>query len=90
MSIPYLISHDIAGVDEGPFSTGFGKAVELKGRVEVVKPGEDGLFAEAMQASHSGDSSRAEQLLGWLPRKKGFVAGMDVYATAFVAAQEEV
>ena len=43
----------------------FGKAVELKGRIELVKPGEDDVFAEAMQTSNNGDSSRAEQLLGW-------------------------
>lgn len=66
----------------------FTEAVELKRRVEFVKPGEDDLFAEAMQTSRTGDSSRAEQLLGWFPRKRGFVAGMDVYAKAFVAAQE--
>ncbi len=69
---------------------GFGKAVELKGRVELVKSGEDNLFVEAMQTTRSGDSSRAEQLLGWLPRRRGFVAGMDVYAKAFVAAQEKI
>ena len=68
---------------------GFGKAVGLKGRVELVEPSEDDLFAEAMQTSTNGDSSRAEQLLGWLPRRRGFVAGMDVYAKAFVAAQEK-
>lgn len=66
----------------------FAEAVELKGRVEFVKPEEDDLFAEAFQSSRTGDSSRAEQLLGWFPRKRGFVAGMDVYAKAFVAAQE--
>lgn len=62
--------------------------LEGKGRVEYVKAEEDDLFAEAMQTSRVGDSSRAEQLLGWVPRKRGFVAGMDVYAKAFVAAQE--
>ena len=66
----------------------FAEAVALKGRVEPVKPEEDDLFAMAMLTSRTGDSSRAEQLLGWFPRKRGFVAGMDVYAKAFVAAQE--
>lgn len=55
-----------------------------------MKPGEDDVFAEAMQTSNNGDSSRAEQLLGWLPRTRGFVAGMDVYAKAFMAAQENI
>ena len=68
----------------------FAEAVELKGRVEFVKPGEDDLLAEAMQTSQHLDSSRAEQLLGWFPRKKGFVAGMNVYAKAYVAAQEKI
>ena len=68
----------------------FGEAVGFKGTVELVQPGEDDLFAEAMQTSHNGDSSRAEQLLGWIPKKRGFVAGMEVYAKAFLAAQERV
>lgn len=41
----------------------FAEAVELKGKVELVEPGEEDLFAEAMQTSLNGDSSRAEQLL---------------------------
>ena len=70
---------------------GFGRAVGLKGRsVELVEPGADDLFAEAMQTSQNGDSSRAEQVLGWRPRRRGFVAGMEVYAKAFVAAQEKI
>lgn len=71
---------------------GFGRAVGLKGRrrkIELVQPGEEDLFAEAMQTSTNGDSSRAETLLGWSPKKRGFVAGMDVYANAFKAAQQE-
>ena len=55
-----------------------------------MEPGEDHLFAEAVQTGLDGDSSRAEHLLGWLPRKRGFVARMDVYAKAFMAAEERV
>lgn len=36
-----------------------------------MEPGEDHLFAEAVQTGLDGDSSRAEQLLGWLRRKRG-------------------
>ena len=65
----------------------FSEAVGLKGTVELVKPDEEDLYAEAMGTTRSGDSSRAEQLLGWVPRRReGLVAGMDVYAGAFVAA----
>ena len=69
---------------------GFAEAVGLKGRVELVGPDEGDLFADAMQTTQNGDSWRAEHLLGWVPRRRGFVAGMDVFAKAFVAAQEEV
>ena len=67
----------------------FGEAVGLKGRVKLVSPSEDDVFAEAFQTSRNGDSSRAEQLLGWVPKRRGFVAGMDMYATAFSAAAED-
>lgn len=68
----------------------FGKAVDLEGSVELMKPDEDDVFDEAMQTSYNGDSSRAEQLLGWFPRRRGFVAHMDVYAKAFMVAQEKI
>ena len=55
-----------------------------------MKSGEDNMLAEAIQMTCSGDSSRAGQLLGWLPKRRGFVAGMDVYAKAFVAAQKKI
>lgn len=68
----------------------FGEAIELRGKIELMKPSEDDLLAAAIPTNANGDSSRAEQLLGWLPRRRGFVARMDVYAKAFVAAQEKV
>ena len=67
----------------------FGEAVGLKGRVNLVSPSEDDIFAEAFQTSRNGDSSRAEQLLGWVPKRRGFVANMDMYAMAFSAAAED-
>lgn len=36
-----------------------------------MEPGEDHLFAEAVQTGLDGDSSRAQHLLGWLRRKRG-------------------
>ena len=68
----------------------FGEAVGLRGTIELVKPSEDDLLAAAMGTGENADSARAEQLLGWRPRRRGFVARMDVYAKAFVAAQERV
>ena len=69
--------------------TSFSEAVGMKGRVKLVSPGEDDVFAEAFQTSRNGDSSRAEQLLGWVPKRRGFVADMDMYAMAFSAAAED-
>lgn len=67
----------------------FGEAVGLKGKVKLVSPSEDDVFAEAFQTSRNGDSSRAEQLLGWVPKRRGFVANMDMYAMAFSATTED-
>ena len=67
----------------------FGEAVGLKGSVKLVSPSEDDVFAVAFQTSRNGDSSRAEQLLGWVPKRRGFVADMDMYAMAFSAAAED-
>ncbi|CAF9928843.1 hypothetical protein IMSHALPRED_007757 [Imshaugia aleurites] len=68
----------------------FAREVGLKGRVELVGAGEDDIFALAMQSDGNLDASRAEQLLGWRPGRRGFVERMAVFAKAFVAAQEKV
>ena len=61
----------------------------FKGKIELVGAGEDDIFPEAMQTSFNGSSGRAKQILGWEPKRIGFAANMQVYAPAFVAAQEQ-
>jgi nucleoside-diphosphate-sugar epimerase len=56
----------------------------FKGRVELVGAGED-LFMRAMSVSSNGCSGRAKTVLGWEPRRGGFVSGMDVFAGAWAA-----
>ncbi|MCJ1228730.1 hypothetical protein MMC12_005391 [Toensbergia leucococca] len=59
----------------------------FKGCIELVGAGEN-VFAEAMGTSGNCDSGRAQEILGWQPKRRGFVSGMSVYANAFMAAQE--
>jgi len=63
-----------------------GKALGFHGRVDMV--GVDGdLFAEAVCTSFNGSSSRAMQLLGWQPKRFGYVKRMDLYAKAWAASR---
>jgi len=57
-----------------------------KGKVELVGAGED-LFMRAISVSANGCSGRAKTVLGWEPRRGGFVSGMDVFAKAWVASR---
>lgn len=58
---------------------GYKGAVQLKGH-------QGDLFAKAMSTTFRGTSARAEQLLGWQPRRLGgLVKDMDTYAAAFAA-----
>lgn len=57
----------------------------FKGTVTLKGAGGD-KFAKAMSTTFPGSSARAEQLLGWRPRRlAGFVKDMNVYAAAFAA-----
>ncbi|EAW25584.1 NAD-dependent epimerase/dehydratase family protein [Aspergillus fischeri NRRL 181] len=57
----------------------------FKGTVTLKGAGGD-KFAKAMSTTFRGSSARAEQLLGWRPRRLGgFVKHMNVYAAAFAA-----
>ncbi|KAF4218924.1 hypothetical protein CNMCM8980_008290 [Aspergillus fumigatiaffinis] len=57
----------------------------FKGTVTLKGAGGD-KFAKAMSTTFRGSSARAEQLLGWRPRRLGgFVKDMNVYAAAFAA-----
>ena len=62
----------------------------MKRKGRACKPGEDDLSARATQRSCSGVSAWAEQLLRRLPRRRGLVTGIHVYAKAYVAAQEKI
>jgi nucleoside-diphosphate-sugar epimerase len=66
--------------------TSAAKEFEWKGKVELVGAGED-LFMRAMSVSGNGCSGRAKTVLGWEPRRYGFVSGMDVFAKAWVASR---
>jgi nucleoside-diphosphate-sugar epimerase len=57
-----------------------------KGGVELVGAGED-LFARAMCTTGNCSSGRAEIILGWTPRREGFVQGMGVFARAWESAR---
>jgi nucleoside-diphosphate-sugar epimerase len=58
----------------------------VKGKVELVGAGED-LFMRAMSVSGNGSSGRAKSILGWEPKRYGFVQGMDVFAKSWVASR---
>jgi nucleoside-diphosphate-sugar epimerase len=68
----------------------FARAVqgeEAKVKLEFVGPG-DNVYLKALGASVNYDSARARELLGWEPKRRGFVGEMDVYAAAWVASQK--
>lgn len=44
-------------------------------------------FPEAMNTSFNGCSGRARQILGWEPKRFGFVQNIGLYAEAFIAAK---
>jgi nucleoside-diphosphate-sugar epimerase len=62
-------------------------ALGFHGRVNMAGV-EDDLFAEAMNTSLNGSSSRAIQLLDWQPKRVGFVQRIDMYARAWAASRE--
>ena len=60
--------------------------IGFKGEVKLVAD-KNNILAEAIETSINGDSSRAEALLGWKPKRFGFVNGMNVYIKAWAATQ---
>ena len=62
------------------------KLMGFKGKVNLVAV-KDNYYTKAMETSVNEDSPRAQQFLGWQPKRKGFVANLDVYVRAFMAAQ---
>ena len=61
----------------------------FKGTVELVGPAEGDVVSEAIGASVVADSGKARTLLGWSPKRKGFLLGIDVYAQAWLAGFEK-
>jgi nucleoside-diphosphate-sugar epimerase len=63
------------------------KVLGFHGKVDMTEV-ENDYFAEAMSTSFNGNSDRAMQLLGWQPKRSGFVQRMDLYAKAWAASRE--
>jgi nucleoside-diphosphate-sugar epimerase len=63
------------------------KVLGFRGTVNMAGV-EGDLFAEAMNTSFNGSPSRAIQLLGWQPKRFGFVQRMDLYASSWSASRE--
>jgi nucleoside-diphosphate-sugar epimerase len=61
-----------------------GRKLGFEGEVKLVGTGED-LFDKARSTSFNGDSGRARRILGWEPKRRGFVGGMGVFVKAWVA-----
>jgi nucleoside-diphosphate-sugar epimerase len=59
----------------------------FRDKVQSAGAGDD-LYMQAMSVSGNLCSGRVKEILGWVPRKVGFVSGMDVFGKAFVAGRE--
>lgn len=57
----------------------------FKGELEFKGPGED-MLAECMCMTVRGESSRARNLLGWVPRQRPMVEELEVHVDAFLAS----
>ncbi|CZR61104.1 uncharacterized protein PAC_11000 [Phialocephala subalpina] len=63
------------------------KEFGFEGKVKLVGAGED-LFAKAMSTSGNLCAGRAKQILGWEPKRYGFVGNMDLFVRAWLAAKQ--
>ena len=61
---------------------GFNGTVQLAGT-------EGNLFANALSTTFNGSSGRAKTILGWEPKRHGFVKEMDIHARAWIASKQE-
>lgn len=57
-----------------------------KGKVELAGTGDD-LFPKAMCTTGNCSSGRAKIILGWEPRREGFVEGMSVFVKSWEASR---
>ncbi|KAL9468287.1 hypothetical protein ACSS6W_009981 [Trichoderma asperelloides] len=56
-----------------------------KGKVELFKP-EKTAFLDVIGGNHNANRTRAEQILGWYPKKRYFLRDTFIYANSFMAA----
>lgn len=62
------------------------KELGFEGNVELVGAGDD-VFAKAMCTNGKCNSGRAKSLLGWVPKREGFVEGMGVFVKAWESSR---
>ncbi len=62
------------------------RSLGYKGEVKLVGAGED-LFMQALSTTINASGSRAQELLGWKPRRIGFVKEMETFVKAWAAGQ---
>ncbi len=63
------------------------KALGFHGQVDMAGV-EGDLFAEAINTSFNGSSSRAIKLLGWQPKRFGYAQRMDLFARSWAASRK--
>ncbi|KAM0263194.1 hypothetical protein ACHAQJ_001349 [Trichoderma viride] len=56
-----------------------------KGKVELFKPEKTG-FLDVIGGNRNANRTRAEQILGWYPKKRYFLRDTFIYANSFMAA----
>lgn len=56
-----------------------------KGKAELYKPEKTG-FLDIIGGNHNANRTRAEQILGWYPKKRYFLRDTFIYANSFMAA----
>ncbi|KAL7931452.1 NAD(P)-binding protein [Trichoderma chlorosporum] len=56
-----------------------------KGKVELHKPEKIG-FLDTIGGNHNANRTKAEQILGWYPKKRYFLRDTFIYANSFMAA----
>lgn len=65
------------------------RVLGYKGAIELVGPDAGDVVSEAIGASVVADSGKAKTLLGWAPKRQGFLLGIEVYAKAWLAGFEK-
>jgi nucleoside-diphosphate-sugar epimerase len=69
----------------GVVMEGAARLLGFKGKLEFKGPGED-MMAQCMCTTVKADSSRAKNLLGWVPGKKPMMEELEVHMIAFLGS----